>query len=388
MSISDMTKDLLGLPDKPTAAGMFDAPPSLDDFSIDTSQVKPPSKPKGEKKYLLSRHDREGNIPPELGEHDYIFCIDSSTLDQACGRAHEFKLVYGRTTYPTAALTQGKAIHNGLDMWYKEGPSNDPKLMARIYRTIWDSFEDFEVPMDEYRTPGRAIDLFQKYVAQYGLHEPFNILRDAEQQPLIELPFVLPLGVLELNTEVALDEYTLVDPKSQRGLSGNLRIDRVFVHWIGRIDGLIEDRGIWVFEHKTASIMGYTYWKDFETRLQTQGYTWAAQKILNRTVNGVLVNVLYSRPPRKDGSYEYKLERQFFYYRPEQLEEWEHNTMTLIAELFQRLVAGNFPAQTLWCVNKFGVCPYHDVCTANEEARLHTLFSDLYADNTWSPLDV
>jgi hypothetical protein len=42
--------------------------------------------------------------------------------------------------------------------------------------------------------------------------------------------------------------------------------------------------------------------------------------------------------------------------------------------------------KTSHCVNKYGICQYHDVCTLKPENRLKMLATSQYYDNVWNPL--
>ena len=103
--------------------------------------------------------------------------------------------------------------------------------------------------------------------------------------------------------------------------------------------------------------------------------------------------MIYGREPAKTAAAqksqsEKEFLRQHFYYRQEQIDEWEA-TMKVHAENFaHNLITGSFPMHAHQCVGKFGTCPYHDVCSMPKSQQLTMLMSDQYATNVWNPLDV
>jgi len=75
---------------------------------------------------------------------------------------------------------------------------------------------------------------------------------------------------------------------------------QLHIIWSGVIDLVIAENGrLFIVDHKTTSVEGDTYWKGFQLSQQFMGYVWAAQKIINKTIDGALANVLYGRAPTK-----------------------------------------------------------------------------------------
>ena len=301
------------------------------------------------------------NIP---NTNDKILRIDNSSLEQftTCSRAAEYYLINGReTSAPRSALTFGGAIHKGLEVLLTKGISPESKQLA--FNSMLGCFANDPVPVEEWRTPDRAIEVLEQYCKFYP-SEMFSVVRTPEQKAMVELPFALPLG------DVLLPDNS-----------------RVYILWTGRIDGIIQwDNQYWALDHKTSSMKGPTFWKDFELSQQMIGYTWAASQLLGQRITGVVINGLFCRKPSKAGT-PTEFERQRFAYPDYMLQEWHQNTLTLVSDFLGHYSRSFFPKQTKWCCGKYGLCSYHSVCTASPTDRDFILQSSDFKDVTWSPLN-
>lgn len=300
-----------------------------------------------------------------------ILEIDNSSLEQfnVCSRSAQHYLVDGReTSRERSALTYGTAIHNGLEPIMAHGTS--PDVLQQSADRIIDTYKNESVPIDEWRTPDRAIETLKFYSRFYDL-ELWKLLY-IDSKPQVELSFQIPLGTISLNCPVALLNKT---------------IKNVFVIWTGRIDAIVEwDGQLWIVDHKTSSVMGPSYWEDFKLSQPQQGYTWAATKLLKQRVSGSVINGIFCRKPTKTGT-PTEFERQRFIYTDEQLIEWEHNTLILVSDFLSHCVRGYFPMETKQCIGKYGTCQYHPVCTSPLKDRSVILSSSEYKHVTWNPLN-
>lgn len=300
----------------------------------------------------------------------YILQIDNSSLEvfTTCPRSAEFKLVHARSTRSRSALTYGGAIHAGLEAHYKGLPEDE------ILKRTFDYFDG--VTINDWRTPDRAIDTIQRYRNRY---------KDDELKPdpdKVEIPFSLPLCSIDMDCVLPYSKALLLNEES----NDNLYVKKVDVYWTGKIDLLTPIHGVDGFvDHKTTSMLGDTFWADFELSNQFLGYGWAASKIAGKVITRAMVNAIVGRPVTKTGT-STDFVRQVYNYAPEQIAEWEVNTITLVTDFLSNLHRGMFPMFTKWCMGKYGKCGYHDACTLPPSVRLDVLYSDLYENNTWSPL--
>lgn len=353
------------------------------DLDLDLSETHVESKHKSLKRYLFSY----------LDDKTVSFQIDNSSLEvnNTCPRSAEYKLVHARSSLPSSALTAGSAIHEGLETYYKglavHGRSDE--LIERAILASAKPFLDRPPAFMDWRSPDRVVDTLEKYFREYQ-SEPFTIRQDSEGLPAVEMSFSLPLGVVEFGGVKTI--YT----KGQ--LIGNLPanvdpnepfvLHDVQVYWTGKCDLAITlDHQPWVMDHKTCSMMGKTFWDNFQMSNQTVGYTWAAEKIFGEPFTGLLVNALYWRPPTAKGIMTTEFHRQRFYYDPQQVKEWELNVHATINDFLSHLARGYFPMYTAWCQGKYGQCPYFGTCSMPSQFRMSDLLTSFnYTDTEWSPL--
>lgn len=353
--------------------------------SLDLSSVQTKPNTVGQRRFLLQY----------VGPGEFNLQIDNSSLEvfNACAKSAEYKLVHAREAPPKAALTYGSAVHEGLEVYYRDktlGIKDESTMRQDMFAAAQVPFEKQPVSLDEWRTADRAIDTLQRYMKHYE-HDEIEV-QVQDNVPLVELPFSLPLGVVEYEPHLLDYKFCeIVDPTTYPDELANnpVEITKVNIYWTGKIDLaiLLDGKDDWISDHKTTSLLGPTYWTDFEISNQTVGYCWAGQKIFNRPFRGLLLNVIYSRPPLKSGLKKTEFHRKRYYYRQDQIDEWESNTLTLCSDFISNLMRGEFPFMYRWCVGKYGVCPYHDVCKAPAAQREMILNTDLYTDVTWSPLN-
>ncbi len=341
------------------------------DFSYDTSLLPPVHpKPTLPRKKLLK----------SLGNDDYLLEIDNTSLESflACDRASFYRLILGRTSYPTAALTYGQAVHKALEVFYTTGPD-----VSEMFRQGNEILTAHPVSDAEWRNSDALYKTIQAYVKEYQ-RERFVVLSDDSGQPYVERAFSFHLG--ELRVDKTLD-FTSQDLVIDNLDSSPLYIRTLQITWTGVIDLLIEQNDeVWITDHKTASMIGDSYFKGFELGQQFVGYVWSASRILNRPISGALLNLIGGRKPTKTGV-SLELLRRFYPYSSWLTDEWQDDILALVSDFVHRLTSNFFPKRTLWCVNKWGTCQYISVCSSLPEHRPILLASDQFTDLTWNPLD-
>jgi hypothetical protein len=194
----------------------------------------------------------------------------------------------------------------------------------------------------------------------------------------IERPFSLMLGTIEVNTEVDLWND-----------GAPVFIRKLTILWSGRLDMAVTcgDENVFVFDHKTTSMMGPTYFKDFLLSQQMQGYVWALRQIMSeRNILGSIINVIAQRKPTKSGK-SLEFARQAHLQASWQQDEWKNDVMREIEHFVHCLTTKNFPKAPKWCFGKYGQCQYHDVCTLPPEQRIGFLNGMNFKNVTWNPLD-
>jgi hypothetical protein len=332
-----------------------------------------PDTPKGVARRIFSRH-ADGNLVLE---------IDNTSLSSfnSCARAAEFRLVRGRGSNSSPATRYGSAIHLYLEKRLCGVQLKDAmQEMINLFKTYP------PVMPDEWRTVDHAINAMTQYEAFYAQRSSLRVLKDDQGSPLVEIPFCIPLTTVDVNATFPWPASMLVNGETS---GDHLKVGKVYVYWTGKIDALVEDNtGGGPLDHKTTSMLGPSFYKDFELSQQMIGYLWATRKVFLDRFSGVprrvTIDVIAGRKPTKTGV-AHEFAREHFTYSDAQLEEWEANTKHLVADFLSHLLRGYFPMQTNWCVAKYGVCPYHEVCTMSPSHRLGHLERS-YEPMTWSPL--
>jgi hypothetical protein len=79
--------------------------------------------------------------------------------------------------------------------------------------------------------------------------------------------------------------------------------------------------------------------------------------------------------------------REPFYIDQAELDEWERNTIVIIEEMLWHYSRGYFPQKRKWCVGKYGRCQFYDVCSLPAQQRPLMLQSNMFIEDTWTPLN-
>ncbi len=319
-----------------------------------------------------------------LSDHDddYILRIDNSTLEkfQSCPRSSKFYVIDRKTSPPSEPLLAGGALHNGLEYLYKHGVHTD-----NVDGAIQESEKHFALYPEvdfTWRNPAMVNHALTQYAKTYHNNDAFDLVNH-KGTDFVERSFEIELGCIELNATIPYTQMFLCN----EGDGKPLYIRKLYCVWIGKIDLAVRDNvGLKVLDHKTTSMLGSTFYKQFEIGQQPLGYSWALQKILGEQCHGFIVNTIYWRPPLKNQSFgRVEFSRHPYNYTQEMISEWERDVMLSVSDFVSNMLRGGFPGYRLWCVGKYGVCPYHQVCTLSEEHRPAVLNSSLYDNVDWDP---
>lgn len=309
-------------------------------------------------------------VPDEPG--NFRLSFDNSSMEDfiTCSRKAQYHSVFRRKPDGAeAALFYGGVAHEALEIRKQAMLVPNAAWQEQQVRLVIERFNAFPLPVDEWRTPDNLVELLKKYNDTYPIElEPYKIVPGT-----IELPFSVPIGTVDLDKELELRPGEKVFVK------------KIYVHWTGRIDAIVElDGSHLVQDHKTASVMGPSFFDDFDLSAQMHGYTWAARQ-LGYPVAGLYLDVLGNRKPTKTGK-PHELLRQRFFYNDEHVEEWKQDTFTSLTDFMEHLIRGYFPKGQKWCHGRFGTCPYWDVCKLVPSQRNNAIFGSAFVDDDWSPL--
>ena len=312
---------------------------------------------------------------PPLPLVDNCLFIDNSMLEllTTCPRALEYSKLHRRIgSAAKPSLTFGSALHLALEHRYRLCGSDvctalEESDISKVLQEFYARPENLP-PEDEWRNLNWCIEVFKRYNLRYKV-EPFNLIVNEKREPLIELPFALELCRRDVHEK------------------------EIRVMYCGRIDlPVLWDNQVVVIDHKTTSALGDFFFKDQRISPQMIGYCYAFEQLTGQKVSGFCINAIRSKqPPQKptggfDKWWEEGLARHKEYIFPHVIEEWHNNVLALIDEFFYHYQKDFMPQKKRWCSGKFGLCPYYDVCDLPPSQRGIMLESNLFMENTWSPL--
>jgi len=319
-------------------------------------------------------------IPTALTIIDNCLFIDNSTFEYAvtCPRSFEFYALKKReSNVERAALEFGSKIHEILEARYRLGTTLTPTVEAAMSAKCHEVFATYTPPEDDYRTITLATQFITEYNRSYPV-EGFEVVNLSNGTPAIELPFAVPIGELAIDSTIPV-----------RDAGGNVsfqQVGTVTVIWKGRMDMLTRrDGNIYPLDHKTTSMMGPSYFKDFELSHQVSGYSWAVWKLLGIMPTGFIINGLGIRKPTKTGK-GFENQRYTVNITADRIHSFVDDTLQILSTLIHYLIEQRFPKGTKWCQGKYGACQFFDVCTLPTNQQDMMLATNQYKTVTWDPL--
>lgn len=272
------------------------------------------------------------------------------TMHQTCPAKYQLRMHEGWTAKRrSGALGFGGALHAGIAEWYRTG-----KIEAAVV-AISEGWPE-GISVDDFRTKEKCVTTMLEYVKKYP-SEPFQII-GAPENPLIEVPFTLELGLSlshcqECDYNNALEEegWQLRDCK-------NCGRQLEPLEYGGILDGGINFSGqMFVFEHKSTTQLGSQYFNQFKPNNQISGYIWAGGLLSGMPVAGAMVNAIgiYKASPTK-------FERSITARSPQGIESWKRNVQSVCNEIKSHERTGYWPQRTGSCT-QYGLCEYHSVHT-------------------------
>jgi hypothetical protein len=345
------------------------------------------------------------NLPPLPLVENCLF-VDNSMLEllNTCGRRLNFNRLHRRIPVAeSASLNFGSAIHLALELRYIQCGTEmvDSTYWQDCSTLLTRFFDQHPVPFEEYRNLNWAMEVVRRYTSKYSL-EDFNLLEWQEKkmclhcqdevQPHNACLFCKGAGHIKRMVEIP---FALKLCK----LSG------IDIFYCGRIDLPVQlPEGLFILDHKTTSMLGANFFDGMKRTAQQRGYCWSFQELCKTPVRGYIINAIRAKEPplyvtkgtesKRTGKtltpeswWEESLQRERFYLNPSELDEWKHNTISLLEEFLWNYNRGVLPMKTEWCVSKYGRCAYFDVCSLFPECEREAfLSSGLFKNNDWSPL--
>lgn len=381
----------------------------------------PPPPPNNQRRPFLTP------IPDLPGE--FLLVLDNTALGyiKRCHKAAQAYLILGREERPrSAALAYGGAMHAGLEVFHKAQwwvQAHKDKLvdstgsstmaleeaMAKYNniaqnQAILSYFTQNPVPSGDYRNSTSALAVLAAYRKRCNttLYPDYEWEIQADEKGLIiERAFEIPMGVVDVDIIANMPWLTpdqLWCHIGGRDHVRNVPVSRIHLAWSGRIDLIAKvNSHIHIVDHKTSSIDADSFLKGFQFSSQTIGYVWAARHLFpDFDISRFCLNCIQFKKPSGDcgptdrgprgGAPALSFYRSYFTYSDERIQRWLGDTQLLIEDFLHSVSRNHFPLNDRSCFDKFGMCPYFDACSIdNEESGDRYLQSESYKEVTWNP---
>lgn len=326
--------------------------------------------------------------PSPTHPDDYVLELDYSSISKfiECPRSGENYLVRSREADRDHSATDfGKLFHECEELRLRHGFSE--AVTQRQRELVADHFLHHPCSPADHRTSERMLAVLKQYEQRY-LHDQWHTkVVQHEGEPFIERPFKIPLCTVSVDGILPYSKEQLCT--DLMGWQGHNEFDVRDIHVIytGRIDAALHDSNlIWVMDNKTSSQGGKQFEDAFRLSLQTRGYVWALQKILNKEIAGLIMNAVVIKPPTLKVQNNTELNRHPYFYSQDSLEEWRENMEAIVSDFIHCLVRGYFPQTARSFKSPCAGCDYEGNCTLPRGQRTSDLASAIYRDVTWSPI--
>lgn len=287
------------------------------------------------------------------------------SMHQSCPAKYQLRMKEGWTSRRrSGALGFGSALHIGLAAWYRTG---DPGKSLQAINEAWPD----NMPIDDWRTKEKCLVTMAEYIKMYP-SETFKIVGMPEN-PVIEIPFTLDMGFY-LPCLCGDESKNVPEDAECKSCGAN----REPLEYGGIYDMLVDFSGqLFVVDHKSTSVLGPSYFNQFNPNNQMTGYIWAATQLSGMKVTGAIINAIGVMKTGKT-----KFEREITSRSPEAIEEWKRNVYVEACNIREHERLGFFPMRTQACT-MYGLCEYHGVHTLQHAAeRVKRLEAD-YVRETW-----
>lgn len=324
------------------------------------------------------------NLIKRLVESDFLkhindnayFVADNSGFSQWVSCHTKGFINTGLRRIPSHGQTPlifGSATHEGLAHRLR-GNSNQQSIEVAVAYADKHRLDDY---LDPKRNRTVLVDMLTSYFINCECTDTWIRPVVADGEPIVEKGFEFELGVMQTQFKFLPKTITFA--------------------WKGKLDVLGRDQGdLWVFDHKTTSVMGEKFVDDKLRGSQMLGYTWAGNRfaaVFGEKLRGVIINALASRSK----GYEFKM----FHipYTEQAVNDWASETLRSMYETLAYV-----DSMLVWyhdssdeyfemtpnrdaCVSKYGRCQYFDACNSVPIMLERILFDDAqFIHNDWDPL--
>lgn len=279
-----------------------------------------------------------------------IITLDSQILSaiMKCPRYTEYAFIRHLEPLEKAvALDKGSLLHEGLKVYYrlKNDPNSPAQTLEGKIELAAQAMMDkvYQIDLD-IAVCNEVISNFKAYCAFYK-DEDWEVLKNDEGQPLVEVPF----------SKVIYQD------------------DQLIIVYEGISDLLVNSRaGKLVVDHKSTSRNTEPYMLSN----QFLGYCWA-YKVNNVCVNSIGFQKTYE--PAK------RFLRFILSYPDALINEWVEVVVSTVKDYLKNVEEQHFPPRFTSCRSIYGDCAFAEVCSSEPSAREWKLKSMYQTREAWDP---
>lgn len=341
-------------------------------LSVEQPQVT--QRPAMPPRFLLKQTAVTGEF---ILECDYSGMSDYMRCPRAAMNKHVFRRELAKDQ---SALGFGRLFHKLTEV--KDRVGLTPETLAFQREHAAKHFMEFPCSPTDHRNFDMSQSVIKLYNERWmndGWKEKVFVF---EGEPFIERPFKIELCTIPVDSEVPYSEWLLFSGREYAATY----IKLIHVHYIGRIDLVLEEAGnLWVVDRKTSSRGGAEFEEAFRLSHQTRMYAWAVWQITGRRPLGCILDAAVVRKPTKTGK-GLELDRKNYFYSEESLLESAECMKAHVSDFIGCLVRGFWPQSAQSFKSPCAGCDYAGNCALPLSQRAADLASDIYRDVTWNPL--
>jgi len=245
----------------------------------------------------------------------------------------KFCLSYVERVFPKVksnALKMGSNMSTALDMWRKTGREEDA-VRAFLNPKDKEDILPLTVEEDPLRSQERGLEILLSYIKFYP-DEPKKMVGT-------EFPFKLELE------------------------------DGCF--FIGYIDGIIQQNGLYLIEDKTATRLGDSFFKGKKREAQTRWYLWAALEygFFKNEQPKALINAIYIHKDK------YRFERDIMHLNKVMVSGYKEEILEWV-KMIRFAISYNLYPKNRGSCSDFGECEYYSFCFLSGNLRETIIKSD------------
>lgn len=292
------------------------------------------------------------------------------TMHQTCPSKFDLRMNEGWTTRrKSGALGFGSCLHEGLAVWYRTGD------IAKALLAIHEKWPE-AMPIDDFRTKEKCVTVMIEYAKMYPT-ETWSVV-GMPDNPVIEVPFTIDTGMYLPCVNCNSDNYQVTLEGRYEDVCRFCSTPREPIEYGGIYDMLIDFAGkLFVVDHKSTSVMGSGYFRQFKPNNQMTGYIWAASKLSGQPVSGALINAIGIYKVGKT-----KFEREITSRSQMAIDSWLDDVYTECCNIQYHKVHGHWPKRTNACT-LYGLCEFHSVHELDNPTEQRKLLEMSYVQDKW-----